>query len=103
MTSRRFTPNPFGYERLLGALVMHEHDVGVAATADVERLPGAEPYDPDSNAGPLREAGEEMAEEARLLRRGGRGNRDGALLGRAMEDAGRKGDKPDCDRAEGSH
>ena len=42
MTFERFDAESFGNELLFGRLVVHEQHVGIAAPADVDRLPGAD-------------------------------------------------------------
>src|SRR6185503_12270586 len=53
-------------------LRVHEHDVGVAAPAQVERLAGAEGHYAYVYPGLLLEDGQQMLEKARLLGRGRR-------------------------------
>jgi len=60
-----------GEKFLLERLGMHEHDVGITAPADVERLAGADGDDVHGNAGLLFEDRQQMPEEAALLGRGG--------------------------------
>ena len=77
ITCRRGPPMPSRDEALLRRAVMHEHHVGVAAPADVERLAGAERHHAHRDAGVPREDRQDMAEQARLLGGGGGGDRDG--------------------------
>src|SRR5947199_201675 len=56
----------------LGRGVMDEHDVAIAALADLQRLPGAERDDADLDAGRRGEGRQQMAEQAGLLGRGRR-------------------------------
>ena len=69
-----------GDELLLERPGVHEHHVGVAAPAHVERLAGAERHHAHLDAGLLLEDRQQVLEEARLLGRGGRGDGDEALL-----------------------
>ena len=62
---------------------VHEHDVGVAAARDVERLAGAERDDAHLDAGLLLEDRQDVPEQARLLGRRRRGDRDESLRERA--------------------
>jgi hypothetical protein len=70
-----------GDELLLGGLVMHEDDVGIAAARHVERLAGAQGDHAHLDAAGLLEGRQQVAEEAGLLGRGGRRHGDEALLG----------------------
>ena len=72
----------FGHELVLGRPVMHEHDIRIAASPDIERLSRADGDDFHLDSARLGEAGQKIAEQAGLLSRGGRGDRDGAILGR---------------------
>ena len=65
-----------GDELLLGHLVMHEDDVGVAAARHVQRLAGADGHDTHLDAAGGLEARQQVREQARLLGRGGRGHDD---------------------------
>ena len=69
-----------GDEFVLAGPIMHEKRVGVAARADGERLPGADGDDAHIDSGRSAKDRDQMAEEARFLGRGGRGERDEALL-----------------------
>ena len=69
-----------GDELLLERPRVHEHHVGVAAPAHVERLAGAERHHAHLDAGLLLEDGQQVLEQAGLLGRGGRGDGDVALL-----------------------
>ena len=70
-------------ELFLGRLRMHEHDVGIAAAREVERLARAERHDAHLDPGPLLEDRQEVLEEPRLLGRGRRCDRDEPLRERA--------------------
>jgi hypothetical protein len=70
----------FGDEFFFRRLVVHEHDVGIAAAREVERLPGAERDDAHLDAGVLLERRQQMREQAGLLRRRGRGHDDELVL-----------------------
>ncbi len=74
---------------------MDEHDIGVAAAAGVERLTSALRHHLHVDAGPGLEQRQDMAEEAGILRRGGRGDDDRPLLGKggAAEQDGGDGDE----------
>jgi hypothetical protein len=79
----------FGDEFLLGRLVMHEDDVGIAAPRHVQRLAGAQRDDAHLDAAGLLEGRQQVAEQTRLLGRGGRGDGDEALLGGGQAGASR--------------
>jgi hypothetical protein len=70
----------FGDELVLGGTIVHEHDVRVAAAADVERLAGADRDDLHGDAGLARERGKQVPEQARLLGRGRRRDDDRSVL-----------------------
>ena len=93
-----------GDEGVLGRPIVHEHDVRVAAPADVEGLAGAERHDLHRDAGIGSEERQEMAEQARLLGRGRRGDGDRAVLrgdGKARGECQAGGDE-EADRAHGN-
>src|SRR6185503_12051030 len=69
-----------GDELLLERPGVHEHHVRVAAASDVERLPGADGDDPHLDARLAGENRQQVAKKARLLRGGGRRDRDELLL-----------------------
>lgn len=71
---------PFGHELVLGRPVMDEHHVGIPAPSDIQRLAGADGNDLHADTLRLREQRQQMTEQPRLLRRGGRGHGDGAIL-----------------------
>ncbi len=83
ITGKRLTPCALGEEFLLGGARVHEHDVGVAAPREVERLPGAERHDAHLDAGLLLEDRQQIAEQARLLGRRRRRDGDERVLRRA--------------------
>src|SRR5574341_531419 len=89
-----------GDELLLERLGVHEHDVGIAALAHVERLPGAERHDAHPDSGLLLEGGQQVLEQARLLGGGGRSDRDVALLAVRRK---RKQRRRDCEHSRQSH
>ena len=76
---------------------MHEKRVGIAARADGERLSSPDRDDAHIDSGRIAKDRDQMAEEARFLGRGGRGERDEALLRmsecRWREQAGEEDDK----------
>ena len=72
----------FGDEFLLLRLGVHEHHVGIAAPAGVERLAGALRDDLHVDAGLGLEQRQDVAEQAGILRRGGRGDDDRFVLRR---------------------
>ncbi len=78
-------------EALLGGSVVDEEHVGVAATAQFQRLAGADSHDADIETGPLLEGGQEDVEKAAVAGagRGRQRDRPGGLVARA---AGRKDD-----------
>jgi hypothetical protein len=59
---------------------MHEHHIGVAAARGVERLAGALGDDFHVDPGLLLEDRQQIAEQAGILRRRGRGDHDGLFL-----------------------
>ncbi len=61
-------------------LGMHEHNVGVAAAAGIERLAGALRHDLHLDAGLGLEHRQDMAEQTGVLRRRGRRDHDGLVL-----------------------
>ena len=87
-----FDALPFGQEFLLGGAGVHEHDVGVAAPADIERLAGAQRDDANLDAGLLLVDRQQIAEQSRLLGRGRRGDGDEFFLCRRCE----SGEAKDC-------
>ena len=62
---------------------MHEHHVGIAAAAGVERLAGALRDDFHLDAGLLLEQRQNVPEQAGILRRGGRRHDNRFVLGRS--------------------
>ena len=80
ITGKRFTPWPSARNFSSGGLRVHEHHVGVAAPREVERLAGAERDHAHLDAGLLLESGQDVAEQPRLLGRGGRGDDDEVFL-----------------------
>ena len=70
----------FGEEFLFRRLGVHEHHVGVAAPAGVERLAGALRHHLHVDAGLGLEQRQDVAEQAGILRRGGRGDDDRFVL-----------------------
>ena len=75
ITGKRFTPWPSARNFSSARFRVHEHDVGVAAAREVERLPGAERDDAHLDAGLLLEYRQQVLEQPRLL--GRRRRRDG--------------------------
>ena len=69
-----------GEEFLLGGLVVHEHDIGIAAARGVEGLAGAERHDAHVDPGLRLEDRQDVAEQAGLLGRGRRGDDDELVL-----------------------
>src|SRR4029079_13006872 len=69
-----------GQPFLLGRLVVHEHDVGIAALADVERLAGADGDDAHGDTRVLLEFRQQVLEQPRLLGRRRRRDVDEWLL-----------------------
>jgi hypothetical protein len=69
-----------GDELVLGLLVVHEHHVGIAAAAGVQRLAGAQRHHLDVDAAGLLELGQQVGEQAGLLGRGGGRHHDGLGL-----------------------
>ena len=59
---------------------MDEHDVGIAAARGIERLPGALRHHLHLDAGLGLEHRQDVAEQAGILRRGGRGHHDRFIL-----------------------
>ena len=70
----------FGDELLFLRLGMHEHHVGIAAAAGVERLAGALRHHLHVDAGLRLEQRQDVAEQAGVLGRGGRGDDDRFVL-----------------------
>ena len=69
-----------GDELLFLRLGMNEHDIGIAAPRRIERLAGALRDHPHLDASLRLEQRQEMAEQARILGRGGGGDNDGFFL-----------------------
>jgi len=69
-----------GKEFFFRRLGVHEHDVGIAASACVERLPSALRHHLHHDAGLLFEQRQQVFEEAGILRRSGRGHYDRFVL-----------------------
>jgi hypothetical protein len=69
-----------GKEFLLGRLVVHELDVGIAAPAQVERLPGTHRHHAHLDPGLLLVDRQQVAEQAALLGRRGRCDGDELFL-----------------------
>jgi hypothetical protein len=65
-----------GNELVLSAPIMHQQGVRIATAADVQCLAGADGHHPHLYAGLLHEQREQVSEQTRLLRGGGRGERD---------------------------
>ena len=80
----------FGDELLFGHRVVHEHDVGVAAAAGVQRLPGADGDHAHVDAGGRLEDRQQVLEQARLFGGRGRGHHDELVL-RECRQRGRQG------------
>ena len=80
ITGRRLTPKPSATNFSSAACVVHEHDVGIAAPRQVERLAGAERDDAHLDAGVLLERRQQVPEQAGLLGRRGRGHDDEFVL-----------------------
>jgi hypothetical protein len=76
---------PFGDEFLFRRLVMDEHNVGIAAPPDIERLSGADGNDFHLDPGCRSEPPQDVAEQSGLFGRGGRYHRDRARLRAAGE------------------
>ncbi|MCY1374098.1 hypothetical protein D9M69_614150 [compost metagenome] len=70
----------FGDELLFGGLVVHEQGVGIAASRHVQRLPGAHGHHAHLGARRLGELRQQVLEQARLFRRGGRCQHDELVL-----------------------
>jgi len=70
-----------GQELLLRRLGVHQHHVGIAAPAGIERLAGALRHHLHVDAGLGLEDRQQVAEQAGVLCRRGRGNHDRLLLG----------------------
>jgi hypothetical protein len=62
---------------------VHEQDIALAALADLERLAGADGNNIDIDAARLPELRYEVAQQAGLLRRRGRGDGDERIILRA--------------------
>src|SRR5215813_9044395 len=73
---------PVGHELLFLRLGMHEHHIGIATAAGVERLAGALRDHPHINAGLGGEPRQDETEQPRTLGRGGRGHDDRLVGGR---------------------
>ena len=73
-------PMPLCGEFLLERASVHEHDIRIAAAADVERLPGSDRNHAHLNGSLLRERWQQMLEQAGLLSGCGRGDRNELLL-----------------------
>jgi hypothetical protein len=72
---------PVGDELVFPDAVVNQERVGVAAGADGERLPGSDRDDMDGDPGRGGEDRQNVAEQPRILRRGGRTERDESLIG----------------------
>jgi len=80
-------------EGLFRGLVMNEDHVGIATPANIQRLTGPDRYHVHVDSGFGGELREKIAEQARSLGRGRRGDGDRALLGEgrgANQQAGKR-------------
>ena len=73
----------FGHCFFFGLFVMHQQHIGVAASAHVDGLPGAQCHHFHLNASGLFEFGQQIGKQARLLGRCGGGHHDGLRHGAA--------------------
>ena len=89
ITGKRFTPQPSATNFSSAARVVDEHDVGVAAAREVERLARAQRDHAHLDAGVLLEHRQQVAEQARLLGRRRRRDDDELLL-RACRERGQQ-------------
>src|SRR5215469_16785239 len=80
MTSRRTLPKPFRMNCSSRALSCTSTTSHFAALADLERLAGADGNNIDIDAARLPKRRYEVAQQARLLRRRGRGDRDERII-----------------------
>ena len=70
----------FGEKLFLCGFCVDEHDVGIATARGIERLPRALRHHLHVDAGPGLEHRQDVAEQAGILRRGGRGDHDRFVL-----------------------
>ncbi len=70
----------FGEKFFFRRFGVDEHDVGIAAARGIERLSGALRHHLDVDAGLGLEHRQDVAEQAGILRRGGRGHHDRFVL-----------------------
>src|SRR5262245_43983588 len=76
-TKSSFDSKTLRHELLFRCLIVDEHDIRIAATADIERLPGPKREHLHGDAGLRGEARKEVAKQPGLLGRRGRGDGDG--------------------------
>ena len=73
----------FGDEPVLFLPRVHEHEIGITAAAQLERLPAADAEDVHVDPGPLRPRLEQVAKQSRVARARRRGESQRAT-GRAL-------------------